>query len=563
MAFAHCPHSASTTTFPPSSPSSVLITRKTISSLPLYSKPTKRKNHLRPKLLKTLTKPFPTYTPLLNPQQQVPTPQNIEKIETLIEQEEEEEEEENVELALDNVQVSAAPEMEPVISKRSVVELVFYLVGLFVVQTVITVWILRSGDVDKNKDENEEMLSGEKMEVECNESVGYVDELGVKEKIVEIRAMAREVREIEAKKLSSSNESVSDVSVSKSVVTKVNTNIQKEVDGKLNKLEKRLRSLREKLPVAKVGYLNNSINEVKNEKELGRLNGNSKDENLVFKKKLKFKSDSSKPRNSPKGFPGVKNHNLSDGNDRSSGSQDAEFRKDVIKNSARGMSVNLPNGGSHGSTHENEVKTLLKLARKDEEKSCGTKLVSTGKSLKKVEGMKTEKRNSRSGVVRESKEELVEPRDSNKMKTKSSPIPKTNVQFKEVVDNARDKQEYIENDAWWLSLPYALAILLRRSSESDGPGGLYSLKMDDGSPSYIVAFEDQRDASNFCYILEAFFDELGDLKADVVPLSIKELRDEVETMTMKIIVLRKGQLQLYAGQPLVDVEMTLRTLIKQ
>lgn len=69
------------------------------------------------------------------------------------------------------------------------------------------------------------------------------------------------------------------------------------------------------------------------------------------------------------------------------------------------------------------------------------------------------------------------------------------------------------------------AILLRRGSEHEGSEGLYSLKMNSHSGnescSCTIAFEDRGDASNFCYLLESFFEGLGDFSADAVPLSTK------------------------------------------
>ena len=69
------------------------------------------------------------------------------------------------------------------------------------------------------------------------------------------------------------------------------------------------------------------------------------------------------------------------------------------------------------------------------------------------------------------------------------------------------------------------AILLHSGSDCSSPKGLYSLKMDspsdDGdSAFYTIVFQDQGDATNFCYLLETFFGELDDFTADVVPLTI-------------------------------------------
>ncbi|KAK1319237.1 hypothetical protein QJS10_CPB04g00831 [Acorus calamus] len=122
-------------------------------------------------------------------------------------------------------------------------------------------------------------------------------------------------------------------------------------------------------------------------------------------------------------------------------------------------------------------------------------------------------------------------------------------------------------DNWWQNLPYVYAVLLWRKSDPKAPKGLYCLKMesdsdDRGVSSFTVAFQDRGDATNFCYVLESFFEELGDLNADIVPLSIQEIRGEVESGIMKILVVRKRQLHLYAGQPLEDVEMALRSILE-
>lgn len=67
---------------------------------------------------------------------------------------------------------------------------------------------------------------------------------------------------------------------------------------------------------------------------------------------------------------------------------------------------------------------------------------------------------------------------------------------------------------------------MQRGSDEEGPSGLYSLKItseeDDQSVySYTVAFEDHADANNFCFLLESFFEDLGDFSADPVPMSIQ------------------------------------------
>ncbi|RZR83528.1 hypothetical protein BHM03_00010151 [Ensete ventricosum] len=70
------------------------------------------------------------------------------------------------------------------------------------------------------------------------------------------------------------------------------------------------------------------------------------------------------------------------------------------------------------------------------------------------------------------------------------------------------------------------AIFLRRGSDGNGPKGLYSLdisssSVEEKSPSYTIAFQDRGDATNFCYLVKTFFEDLGDVNADIVPLTIK------------------------------------------
>lgn len=67
---------------------------------------------------------------------------------------------------------------------------------------------------------------------------------------------------------------------------------------------------------------------------------------------------------------------------------------------------------------------------------------------------------------------------------------------------------------------------MQRGSDPEGPGGLFTLKLgteaqNQSESSYTVAFEDRGDANNFCYLLESFFEDLGDVSVDIVPLSVK------------------------------------------
>ncbi|XP_057415099.1 uncharacterized protein LOC130709977 [Lotus japonicus] len=140
---------------------------------------------------------------------------------------------------------------------------------------------------------------------------------------------------------------------------------------------------------------------------------------------------------------------------------------------------------------------------------------------------------------------------------------------KKSADNrVKAKQANTKIDMWWLNLRYVLVILMQRGSNGEGGKGLYSVKftskeqgLSDGS--YTVAFEDHADANNFCFLLDSFFEDLGDFSANAVPMSIQELSEEIISRAKKVIVVKKRQLQLYAGQLLTDVEMALCSIIEQ
>lgn len=107
---------------------------------------------------------------------------------------------------------------------------------------------------------------------------------------------------------------------------------------------------------------------------------------------------------------------------------------------------------------------------------------------------------------------------------------------------------------------------MRRGLNDEEIQGPFCLKRSSGSNSnfsHTVAFEDRGDASNFCYILQTFFSDLGDFSAEIVPLSIKELKEAVESQIINVMVMKKGQLKLYAGQPLPEAEMALMSILEQ
>lgn len=82
---------------------------------------------------------------------------------------------------------------------------------------------------------------------------------------------------------------------------------------------------------------------------------------------------------------------------------------------------------------------------------------------------------------------------------------------------ASDHQSYL----------FVKVILIQRDSNTESPKALYRLNFtskqrEQGNDFYTVAFEDQADANNFCFILESFFEDLDDgFSAIVFPMSIQ------------------------------------------
>ncbi|KAJ4968706.1 hypothetical protein NE237_015407 [Protea cynaroides] len=626
---------------------SVTITRKTLVSVSLHSpsKRAKRKNHLRPKILKTLRKSYSI--PLLhevtleNYSVEILRDQQLEFHNERFFEEVSEDlirrvEEENVELELESRGFCAPETAEAgvsnaigVVTSRSVLQLAFYFVGFFIFQTVCAVWVLGSSDMSRetgnvvaeaestvselemwNRKINDFLLrkNGQIFQKNVGSKPGnvtYEDKSQLEDKIVEIRTMAREARECEARKLRAN-----DVDP-----------IRQDVNESLEKLKKR----REKLPMASISYLSGLL-KVQDRKNSESSEVKEKAGKLLFKKKHRFRSSLTGSENKTKGFNGSKQYSLPNDNNRGSaiGEQSLiggnNFNNDLDL-SGQEKQLDLSQSDSwktmsakmekelHCLTDETSgenVPEVLEMEKRRKETSINELGYSdsVGKKSQR-EGVSTRRElwnveNSGAGGVQETNctkhfAGLAEPRELTELKTQASQsLTKENQNISEVpyilaslsgngssivpsetretecnvmVNNFRDRQLEIENDFWWLKLPYALGILLHRGSDREGQRGLYSLKIssdpqDRSCSSYTIAFEDRTDATNFSYLLESFFEDLGDCSANIVALPIKELIEAVKSNVRKVIVVRKGQVQLYAGQPLGEVEMALRSLIQ-
>ncbi|KAK9086423.1 hypothetical protein Syun_028817 [Stephania yunnanensis] len=161
---------------------------------------------------------------------------------------------------------------------------------------------------------------------------GGVGEGRMREKIAEIRAMARAARESEEKSLSgnggvpSTADGIGD--------SKTKTNVEVEVDRRLSKVEKKLQSIAGKSGSALVNYVVKDRDRKVSERE----ESNVKDEKMVFKKKLKFKSPSTKLNSKAKGFG-----NVNDG-----GRINGKGRR-ASKTSKYSIGTNATNGDSNSS----------------------------------------------------------------------------------------------------------------------------------------------------------------------------------------------------------------------
>uniref|UniRef100_A0A7C9A827 Uncharacterized protein n=1 Tax=Opuntia streptacantha TaxID=393608 RepID=A0A7C9A827_OPUST len=294
------------------------------------SKLTKRRNYLRPKILKTLTKPFPIPSPTpadpMTPTESVEP--NVEVLNEpiseyldsgIVEQSEEVvgiNESDSVEFQVIG-QVSEAQHVDfSWFSGRTVVRIVASFVGLFVLQTV-AVWIMGSGDFDE-KDKNlgiesrriDHGLGIRDVEVGLDgdalgNSAGLnVDDSEIEAKIAEIRKMAREARELEKKSLENGEadtgyDSDDDGEGLETEASRLRSGIVKEVDRLVTKLLKNSPAT-----LMNVKFLNKEQDTM----EAKNRGLEDKDENdmLMFEMKHRFRSHLTARRNKPKGLQRIK-----------------------------------------------------------------------------------------------------------------------------------------------------------------------------------------------------------------------------------------------------------------
>ena len=134
-----------------------------------------------------------------------------------------------------------------------------------------------------------------------------------------------------------------------------------------------------------------------------------------------------------------------------------------------------------------------------------------------------------------------------------------------MVSKYSEYKEPKEVELWWLDLPFVCCIGMTKSSDDgETSQGFYSLDMTPDfagmvtqggkTPTYnhTIAFQDPKDASNFCGLL------LSERHmADVIPMAPKDLYKDAKQEGFKVTVIKKGQLGLVPGQALDDVEQRL------
>lgn len=312
------------------------------SSIPISSrsKPTRRKNHLRIKILKTLTKPPPFTVSPIPPQSESEIPIVLPEISTPSGVEAEV----SSRLSVGSNAASLLNFDLAQFSWGSFFRYGFYFLAVFAFQTICTVWVLGYGNSikgDNNSDDkalnvrskngNEVLLNGNERIVignfgsETNKLV-YLEESKMRGKIEEIRLMAREARKKEKNK--TSNDFEEEDMEGRNENSRARIGIEKEVDARIVKLQKRLNSAKERIPESPVNYLLKSEN-VEDAVERNDLKGEEKNKSLIFKKKLKYRNSSSDRLKKPKGFRGfVSNGKKSGSNGNSTTVEDANFAGD-------------------------------------------------------------------------------------------------------------------------------------------------------------------------------------------------------------------------------------------
>ncbi|KAK9077767.1 hypothetical protein SSX86_006105 [Deinandra increscens subsp. villosa] len=541
--------------FPPPPPRN---SRVLASSLPSSFPPRERRtNHLRKKILKTLeNKPYPDPS---QPEFPLKTP-SISVAETV-----QQHPAESDQFSLSQ----GAGFLDGILgtfSTKSFAKIGLYLVGAFIFQTVCAVLIFGSNDLlDKddnlssNGHENDRksklksnlLLSGNRSSIETKEGgngngigMGLVDESEMDNRIMEIQEMARLAREqekMEAKRKGLVEEE-DDGDVDYDLVDKAMK--MKEVDDRLSKMRRSLEGEYHK-PAPKFPR---KVDDVGN-----NVDNNIDYDSLMFKKKYKYKSPSIESGDKPKGFGGTKDIHVANGSP---------------VNGLNGITVddgNLQTDKKDGEMFSNDVESESEISvskyENKEQEPRETKTESLAGTSKEPKHDKQTSKAEKSGKL--SNLETKKPRgfgkddDFNKNGSLKGKKGRINKSSRNLEVNFSTQTNF-----WWTRLPYVMAVKMQCGGNGEESSGLFIVRNTSGL-HHAVAFEDNSDATNFCYFLESFFEDLQDFSTTIIPIPTNVLEEEIKSQTMKVVVVKKRQLKLYVGQPLEDVESALRALIEQ
>lgn len=126
-----------------------------------------------------------------------------------------------------------------------------------------------------------------------------------------------------------------------------------------------------------------------------------------------------------------------------------------------------------------------------------------------------------------------------------------------VLDKYKEYQPEPEDQLWWLDLRSVLCLMVIPKGED---GGFYCLDMtldlEESShrqDKHIIAFQDRKDALNFCSLLQLRSESKFD-HAEVRPFSPRQLYKIAKSEGFKVTVLREGQIRASVGQSLEEVE---------
>lgn len=476
------------------------------------------------------------------------------------------------------------------LDKNPILKYGLWLAGAFVFQAVCAVWVFGSADSrsrngDLNGNTKDPVLDSDgnlNWQLGIGNGAVYFGNVEMEREIEEIRAMAREAREKE--RLESKNDgldSEDDNDVDSGKIDR--SGIDLEVDNRLIKLRKKLENERDRTPIALIGHSTEEAESQDGAGE-GELNEIESNAALLFKRKYKFKDFSSHQGEKPKGFRGSDDYSIN--KPMKNGTEEGV---ELLRSGNGGNNaVNLGGEEKHidmadvDSKGNDPVHMMKEIESKDTaeltepSKSTRKKVEKEIGATKQVKRPAAVKPKGAAGCApektRKSRGEAVKAIESRAVEVVAVSDELSDMSRGEELSSNKSAQKFeakkrrSDSEFWWSNLPYVLGILMYRGNDDTGGRGLYTLKntpSTDVSLSHIVAFEDTVDATNFCYILQCFFEDLEDFKADVVPLTVKELKDAVKSDTMSAIVVKRGELQLYAGQPLADAEMSLRDMIKQ